>query len=112
MKASMSWRGYHRASTHIAGNHDWQQNMWLVRRNMPLPDDFTPKLPEVIKEHFRQDVKAAIGQKMKLRDSTGGEYSIRPQAEVEYLAGSRCWKISVDLLVACRRQESTLLCHS
>ena len=46
------------ASTHIAGEITVTGNKYVVGvRNMLSPADFGPKLLEVIKEHFPQDVK-------------------------------------------------------
>lgn len=46
------------ASTHIAGEISVSGNKYVVGvRNMLSPADFGPKLLEVIKEHFPQDVK-------------------------------------------------------
>ncbi|EFN9094563.1 PTS ascorbate transporter subunit IIB [Escherichia coli] len=46
------------ASTHIAGGITVTGNKYVVGvRNMLSPADFGPKLLEVIKEHFPQDVK-------------------------------------------------------
>ncbi|EEQ8488599.1 PTS ascorbate transporter subunit IIB [Escherichia coli] len=46
------------ASTHIAGEISVTGNKYVVGvRNMLSPADFGPKLLEVIKEHFPQDVK-------------------------------------------------------
>ena len=48
------------ASTHIAGEITVSGNKYVVGvRNMLSPADFGPKLLEVIKEHFPQDVKYA-----------------------------------------------------
>ena len=45
-------------STHIAGEITVTGNKYVVGvRNMLSPADFGPKLLEVIKEHFPQDVK-------------------------------------------------------
>ncbi|MES1868003.1 PTS L-ascorbate transporter subunit IIB, partial [Escherichia coli] len=46
------------ASTHIAGEITVTGNKYVVGvRNMLSPADFGPKLLEVIKAHFPQDVK-------------------------------------------------------
>ena len=46
------------ASTHIAGEITVSGNKYVVGvRNMLSPADFGPKLLEVIKAHFPQDVK-------------------------------------------------------
>jgi PTS system ascorbate-specific IIB component len=46
------------ASTHIAGEISVSGNKYVVGvRNMLSPADFGPKLLEVIKAHFPQDVK-------------------------------------------------------
>ena len=85
------------ASTHIAGEITVTGNKYVVGvRNMLSPADFGPKLLEVIKEHFPQDVK--YGRAMKLRDSLAENKSIRLQAEAE--TWQDAVKIGVDLLVA------------
>lgn len=85
------------ASTHIAGEITVTGNKYVVGvRNMLSPADFGPKLLEVIKEHFPQDVKQ--GRAMKLRDSLAENKSIRLQAEAE--TWQDAVKIGVDLLVA------------
>ena len=85
------------ASTHIAGEITVTGNKYVVGvRNMLSPADFGPKLLEVIKEHFPQDVKLA--RAMKLRDSLAENKSIRLQAEAE--TWQDAVKIGVDLLVA------------
>lgn len=85
------------ASTHIAGEITVTGNKYVVGvRNMLSPADFGPKLLEVIKEHFPQDVKQ--GRAMKLRDSLAENKSIRLQAEAE--TWQEAVKIGVDLLVA------------
>lgn len=85
------------ASTHIAGEITVTGNKYVVGvRNMLSPADFGPKLLEVIKAHFPQDVKQ--GRAMKLRDSLAENKSIRLQAEAE--TWQDAVKIGVDLLVA------------